>query len=162
LGGWLLFNVNSSIFQLFQGENKLIFSEMMMRPALYSTNMLTWILIVLAHWNNSPWIDMSPYSDTISWFPAKQSLLFLLNDSCLGEMKQTPFHSLCLTWSGLEPSIYRTRGDHVNHYTADEVIYNVGKKYQYTYLLPIAYINPLSLPLWNLQTFLRSIYYQHA
>jgi hypothetical protein len=32
---WLLFNANSVIFQLYHGENKLIFNEMMMRPALY-------------------------------------------------------------------------------------------------------------------------------
>ena len=31
----LLFNVNSAIFQLYNGENKLIFNEMMMRSALY-------------------------------------------------------------------------------------------------------------------------------
>jgi hypothetical protein len=29
------FNANSAIFQLYHGENKLIFSEMMMRSALY-------------------------------------------------------------------------------------------------------------------------------
>jgi hypothetical protein len=28
---WLLFNANSSIFQLYHGENKLSFNEMMMR-----------------------------------------------------------------------------------------------------------------------------------
>ena len=32
---WLLFNVNSAIFQLYHGENKSIFNEMMMRSALY-------------------------------------------------------------------------------------------------------------------------------
>jgi hypothetical protein len=32
---WLLFNINSAIFQLSYGENKLIFNEMMMRSALY-------------------------------------------------------------------------------------------------------------------------------
>jgi len=32
---WLLFNANSAIFQLYHGENKLIFNEMMMRPALF-------------------------------------------------------------------------------------------------------------------------------
>ena len=32
---WLLFNANSAIFQLYHGENKLIFSEMMMKFALY-------------------------------------------------------------------------------------------------------------------------------
>ena len=31
---WLLFNSNSAIFQLYYGENKLIFNEMMMRSAL--------------------------------------------------------------------------------------------------------------------------------
>jgi len=31
----LLFNVNSAIFQLYHGENKLIFNEMMRRTAVY-------------------------------------------------------------------------------------------------------------------------------
>jgi len=30
-----LFNANSAIFQLYHGENKLIFSEKMMRSVLY-------------------------------------------------------------------------------------------------------------------------------
>jgi hypothetical protein len=32
---WLLFNANSAIFQLYRGENKLIFNEMMMISVLY-------------------------------------------------------------------------------------------------------------------------------
>ena len=32
---WLLFNANSAIFQLYHGENKLIFNEMVMKFALY-------------------------------------------------------------------------------------------------------------------------------
>ena len=32
---WLLFNANSANFQVYHGENKLIFNEMMMRSALY-------------------------------------------------------------------------------------------------------------------------------
>ena len=32
---WLLFNANSAIFQLYYGENKLIFNEIMMRSALF-------------------------------------------------------------------------------------------------------------------------------
>jgi len=35
LSGWLLFNANSAIFQLYHGENKLIFNEMMMRSVLF-------------------------------------------------------------------------------------------------------------------------------
>jgi hypothetical protein len=53
--------------------------EMMTRSALYKTNMPSWIYIVLAHWNNSPQVDMSPHSDILFWFQANQSLLFLLN-----------------------------------------------------------------------------------
>jgi hypothetical protein len=64
---WLLFNANSSIFQLYHGKNKLIFNEMMiMRSPLHQTNMLSWIIIVLDHWNNSPQIDMTPHSDTLT------------------------------------------------------------------------------------------------
>ena len=58
-------------------------------------NTLSWIFIVLAHWNNSPWLDMWPHSDTLSWFQANQSLLFLLNRSnknpkmSYGKLKRT-------------------------------------------------------------------------
>jgi len=50
---------------------------------------LSWILIVLVHWNSSR-IDMSPHSDTLSWFWANQSLLFLLSDASLAEKQQIP------------------------------------------------------------------------
>jgi hypothetical protein len=79
VGEWLLFSANSANFQLYHGENKLIFNEMIMKSALYYTNMLSLIFIVLAHWNNSPLIYMLPHSDTLSWFRANQSVLFLLN-----------------------------------------------------------------------------------
>jgi hypothetical protein len=69
-------HANSAIFQLHHGKNQLIFNEIMIRSALYSTNSLSWIFIVLAHWNNSLWIDMSPYSDTLSWSRTNKSLLF--------------------------------------------------------------------------------------
>ena len=48
---------------------------------------------------------MSPHSDTISWFPANQSLLFLLNATYLVEKQQIPI----LTGSGIEPTTYRIR-----------------------------------------------------
>ena len=38
-----------------------------------------------ANWNNSPQIDMSPHSDTLSWFRANKSLFFLHNAACLAE-----------------------------------------------------------------------------
>jgi hypothetical protein len=53
-------------------------------------NTLSWIFIVLAHWNNNPWLDMWPHSDTLSWLQANQSLLFLLNAAFLAEKQQIP------------------------------------------------------------------------
>ena len=120
---WLLFNANSANFQLYHGENKLIFN-VMMRSALYSTNMLNWILIVLAHRNNNSQIDMSPYLDTFFWFRTNQSLLFLLDVACLAE-KQATFTNFIvfgLNQSGLEPTIYHTWGKRGNHYTTDVVL----------------------------------------
>jgi hypothetical protein len=43
-----------------------------------------------AHWNNISRIDMSPSSDTLFWFGATQSLLFLLNAVCLAVKQQKP------------------------------------------------------------------------
>jgi hypothetical protein len=56
--------------------------------------MLSWIFIVLAHWNNSLGINISLHSDTLSWFRANQSLFLLLNAACLAEKQQYQFHSL--------------------------------------------------------------------
>ena len=47
-----LFNTKWAIFQLYHGEH--IFDVMMMMSALYYTNMLSWIFIVLAFWNTTP------------------------------------------------------------------------------------------------------------
>jgi hypothetical protein len=80
-----------SNFSAISWRNQLIFKEMMMRFALYYTNTLSWIFPVIAHWNNSPRTDMSPHSDTLSWFRAKQSLFFLHNATCLAEKQQLPF-----------------------------------------------------------------------
>ena len=43
------------------------------------------LVIILAHWNNSPRVDMLRRSDTLSRFRANQSLLFLLFAACLAE-----------------------------------------------------------------------------
>jgi hypothetical protein len=58
----------------------------------------------------------------LSWFRVDQSLLFLLNAACLPEKQQI---SICIvfgmTRSGLEPTIYRTQGEHCNNYATDAV-----------------------------------------
>jgi hypothetical protein len=81
---WLLLNANSAVFQLhvYHSENKLLFNEMMMMSALFKINTHSCIFIVLAHWNNHSWIDISSYSHTLSRFRANQSLSFLLNAAC--------------------------------------------------------------------------------
>ena len=58
-----------------------------MMSALYQTSTLNWIFIVLAHWNNSPQIDMSFHLDT---FWANPSLLLLLGAVCLAEKQLIP------------------------------------------------------------------------
>jgi hypothetical protein len=48
--------------------------------------------------------------------------IFLLYAACFAEKKQIPiFFSFGLTRLGLELAIYRTRGEHSNHYTTDAV-----------------------------------------
>jgi len=41
-----LYNL-SAIFQIYHGENKLYFDEIMMMSVLYQTNTLSWIFMVL-------------------------------------------------------------------------------------------------------------------
>jgi hypothetical protein len=55
------------------------FDEMIMMSALYWINLLSWIFIVLAHWNSSLRVDISLHSDTLSWSRADQTLNFFLN-----------------------------------------------------------------------------------
>ena len=68
----------------------IIFHEIMMMSALYQTNVISWIFIVLAHWNYSLLVDMSLHSDTLSRFQTIQFLLLLLNAACLAEKQQMP------------------------------------------------------------------------
>jgi hypothetical protein len=65
---------------------------------------------------------MSLHSDTLFWFRANQSLLLLINTVCFAEKQQiSNFIVFGLTRQGLDPTIYRTRGEHANHYTTDAV-----------------------------------------
>jgi hypothetical protein len=96
---WLMFNAKWPIFQLYHGENKLIFNEMMMRSALYLTKMWSWIFIVLALWNNSLWVNIMLHSETLSWFKPTSLWTYSLN---------TSFIVFGLTRPGLKLMIYNT------------------------------------------------------
>ena len=92
--------------------------------------MLSWILIMIAYWNNSPRIYMLLHWETLFWFWTNQSLVLLRSAGCFAEKQRIlNFAVFCLTRPELEPTIYRTRGEHANHYTTDEVIYNRNKLY---------------------------------
>ena len=106
-----------TIIQQYHGENKLLVNEMIMMSALYYTNKLSLIYIVLAHCNNSPQLDKSLHAGTLSRFRANQSLLLLLSAACLPEKQQIPsFIVFGFTQTGLEPTIYHTQGEHINNY----------------------------------------------
>ena len=84
------------------------FNEIMMRSTLFKTNTLSWIFILLAHWNNSPCIDMSLHSGTLFWFRDNQSLLLLLRAACLAEKQQIPINFIVFGLTNrpcLEPTI---------------------------------------------------------
>jgi len=70
---------------------------------------------------------MSLHSDTSIRFRTNQSLLLLLNAARLksGEATNTNFIVFGLTRPGLESTIYRTRGEHANHYTTDAVYLDI-------------------------------------
>ena len=62
---------------------------------------------MLVHWNNIPHLDMSAHSDTLSFFRAYQSLLFLLNATCLAEKQQIPILQF-LVWSDRDSNLRST------------------------------------------------------
>ena len=65
---------------------------------------------------------MSLHSDTLFWFQTNQYLLSFLSAAWLVEKQQIPILQSGLTWPGLEPTIYPTRGENSNDYTNDVVI----------------------------------------
>jgi hypothetical protein len=51
-----------------------------------------------------------------------------------GEATNTNFIVFGMTGPGLKPTIYRSRGEHVDHYTTDGVQYLLAKEHNYIYL----------------------------
>ena len=69
---------------------------------------------------------MSLHSDTIILIPSHP--VFALTPLCCvlsGEATNNNLKVFGLTRPGLKPTIYRTRGEHANHYTTDAVLNNV-------------------------------------
>ena len=112
------------------GEKNVLFDEMI--SALYQTNTLSWIFIVLVDCENSPQVEIS-LDSTLYTDPetTSRSLLLLLNISYLAEKQQIPILYCGLSQPGLDPTIYHTCSEHVNYYTTDAVVkhYLKIKKY---------------------------------
>ena len=113
---WLLINANSAICQLYLGENKLIFNEMMTRPDLYQTNAL-----YSASSLKQQHVDRQVVTlGHIILLPSQP--VFALSLYCCvlsGEDTNTNFIDFSSTRPWLGPMIYHTRGEHANHYTTD-------------------------------------------
>ena len=71
----------NTIFQLYIWWGQVTFQ----RDDDDDVNKVSWIFIVILHWPNSPWVDISLHSDTLCWFRANLPSLLLLNAGCLEE-----------------------------------------------------------------------------
>jgi hypothetical protein len=76
---------------------------MMIMSSLCYANTLSWIFIVFALGNSSLWVNMSLYSDTLTWVRANQLLFLLLTVAWLAkEQQQLILLSLVgPTWTGI-------------------------------------------------------------
>jgi hypothetical protein len=65
---------------------------------------------MLAHWLNSQQVDVSPHSDTLSWFWAHETLILSPPESYMLDREAANTNCIVfgLTQKGLEPTIYRT------------------------------------------------------
>jgi hypothetical protein len=88
---------------------------MMVMSSLYYTNMLNWIFIVLTHWNNNQWEDMSLHSDTLSWFRANQSSQLLRNQPTLRRMKIYYYWTNIRKWNYFNTSFIGIEGEKRTH-----------------------------------------------
>jgi len=77
--------------------------------------MLSWIFIVPTHWNNSPWIDMSPHSATLFWFLICSFTLML---RAYQRCNKSKLYSLWIDMIGAQT----THGEPDYHYTTNAVV----------------------------------------
>ena len=116
---WLLFNANSAIswreqvnFQWDDYEVRFVLDQQAELDFYNASS--------LKQQCTDRYVAPLRHLETLFWFRANQYLLFLLNAACLAEKQQIPV-VFGLAWSRLESTIYRTRGEHANHYATDAV-----------------------------------------
>ena len=121
----MLLNAISAIFQLYHGENKLIFNDMMMKSALYVLDQHAELDVYSASSLTQQSVGryIAPLGHIIL-IPSQP--VFALSPLCCvrsGETTNINFIVFGLTRSWLEPTIYRTRSEHANYYAADVVCF---------------------------------------
>ena len=83
---------------------------------------------------------MSNHSDTLSWFRESTSLCSFSLMMLSGEATHTTYRVFGLTRSEIDPTIYRTRGEHANHYWTlwqsvknIQIIYGIILEWSFTF-----------------------------
>ena len=97
-----------------------------MKSALYLTNILSWIFIVLGHWSNSSRVDMSLHSDILFWFRGNPYELLLLKAAWLAVKCKNQCHSL---WFDPIGGIAVNSAPRIRFYWLDTVIYSLATLY---------------------------------
>ena len=110
-------------FQLYHGENKLHFNEIMMTSILYYAYTISEIIIVLDHWNNRPLVDRSFHvgRSTRTHYPDLEVWSYHLCCRLIREATHTNIIVFGLKWMGVKPTVYHTQDEHANHYTTEAV-----------------------------------------
>ena len=122
MGEWVSDSCLKPIQQFFS-YIMLIFNAMMMRPALFQTNTLSWIFIVLAHWNNSLQVIMSLHSGTLFWFQGNQFVCsFSLMLRAYRRSNKYQFYSLWFYLTRTRTYDFCNRCKHTNHDATDAVM----------------------------------------
>jgi hypothetical protein len=121
---WVIvfFIAKSALLQLYQDQSKFSMRSWW-GPFCTRPICLVYFFVVLAGWNNSPRIDMSPPLGHIIQIPS-QPVFALSAYGCVlsGEATHTNVIVFGCTRSGIEPTIYRTQSEHIYHYITDSVI----------------------------------------
>ena len=108
-------------------------------PLCTKPTLISWILIVPAHWNNSPRVDTPLHSYTLSWCRAYKSLFLFLNAVCLAA-KQHIKSFLSLDWPDRGYDLHQPHPRwYANHYTTDAVFTCIKPCYDYTTLITWSY-----------------------
>ena len=109
-----------SIVQLYHGENKLLFDKMINMSALYYTNRLSWILIVLADWYNSLHV-----ATLWQLFLSQRQSVIVLTHMVSRESENLNLIVFGFTRPGVKGKMNFTPGDRFNHYTTEAVFQKI-------------------------------------